>query len=75
MTTSLTIGPSITVVQSTAYALPPVVTLVHSTLALEISSDGTTWNALTGANTVGAPAGSSFVRCTAGAAVITCRRY
>lgn len=74
-TTALTIGPAHTLVQSTVYAMPARVVRVHSTLAVEISVDGTAWDALTNSETTGAEASSGFLRCTTGAAIVMCKAY
>jgi hypothetical protein len=70
-TTLISIGYPQTLVQSVVYALPSKLHYIHSTLAVEISPDGTTWDALTNADTVGAYSSGSFIRCTTGAPVVS----
>jgi hypothetical protein len=67
----LTIGPVHDLVQNVVYGLPARMCWIHSTAALEISEDASAWNALTGANTVGAQVGAKFVRCPGGAAIVS----
>jgi len=62
-----------TCLQNVAYALPIRKCLVQSSAIVEVSSDGTTWAVLTGANTVGANTGAAFIRCPGGNAVVTCK--
>ena len=69
----LSLGVPWVLTQNVVYALPAKVVLVTSSLAVETSSDGTTWAALTGANTVGANSGAAFIRCTTGAPTVTCK--
>jgi len=63
-TETVTIGPPISLVQNVVYALPPRAGRIHALAAIEISVDGVAWDALTGAETVGADIASGFVRCT-----------
>ena len=63
-TEKLTIGPATTITEDVSYALPAKIVRIHALAALEISVDGSAWDALTGSDTVGAEAGSCFVRCT-----------
>lgn len=65
-TTLLTIGPAIDILQNVVYAMPARKVRVHSLAAVEISVDGTNWDALTGSETVGAEAASGFLRCPTG---------
>lgn len=67
VTTLLTIGPSHDLVQNVVYAMPARKVRVHALAAVEISVDGSTWDALTGSETVGAEASSGFLRCPGGA--------
>lgn len=70
-------GQPVTVAQTTAYALPPVVVSISSDTAVEVGmTSGTTgWTALTGANTVGAQTSMLYVRCTASTnAVVVVKR-
>lgn len=74
-TQSLALGMPWTLIQGVAYALPSRVCLVQSSAALEVSADGTTWSALTGANTVGAQSGAAFIRSPVGNATVTCKAF
>ena len=58
------LGYTITMAQTTAYALVPRACRVHSTAALDVSPDNATWSVLANATT-GADVGSGFIRCTA----------
>ena len=69
----LTIGTVNTLVQNQVYALPARKVRVHSTAALEISMDASSWNALTAANTLSVDVASAFIRCPGGAAIVTLR--
>jgi hypothetical protein len=69
----LTIGPAHSIIQNVVYGLPARVVRVHSLAAVEISVDGSTWDALTNAETVGAEAGSVFIRCPGGNTTLTLR--
>lgn len=71
--TLISIGPPITLLQNVVYALPAKAVLITSSLALEVSLDGTAWVALANATTTGAVTGYVFVRCTAGNALITAK--
>lgn len=62
----LTIGPAHDILQNVVYAMPVRKVRVHSLAAVEISVDGSAWDALTGAETVGAEAASGFIRCPSG---------
>lgn len=72
MPNSLQLGVATLLTPSITYALPTKLSYVTSTLALEHSVDGTTWAALTGANTVGCFCGSNFIK-SAGAASVICK--
>ena len=61
----LTIGPVQSILQNVVYGMPARTVRVHSLAAVEISVDGS-WDALTGADTVGAYAASVFIRCPGG---------
>jgi len=65
------IGPTTTLTQNVVYALPARKVMVFSSLAVEHSYDGTTFDALTNAETLGAETAAAFIRCTGGAAVVT----
>lgn len=67
----LTIGPAHAITQNSIYALPARTVRVHALAAVEISVDGSTWDALTGAEGVGAEAGSCFLRCPGGNTTVT----
>lgn len=67
----LTIGPAQAIVQNTVYAMPARTVRVHSLAAVEISVDASSWDALTNSDTVGAEAGSCFLRCTTGNTTVT----
>jgi hypothetical protein len=69
----LTIGPVHAITQNTVYAMPTRKVRVHALAAVEISVDGTAWDALTGADTVGAEAASAFIRCPGGNTSVTLR--
>jgi hypothetical protein len=73
VTKSLTIGPAHNILQNVEYALPSITVRVHSLAAVEISVDGTAWDALTNAETVGAEAGSVFLRCPGGNTTVVLR--
>lgn len=73
--TLLSIGPPNTVLQNIVYALPANTVRIHASAAVEISFDGTTWDALTNSETVGAEAASGFLRCTSANATVFCKRY
>ena len=74
-TTLLTIGPAHVITQNVVYALPARVVRIHSLAACEVSPDGTTWDALTGIETVGADASSTFIRCTTGNTTVRLSQY
>jgi hypothetical protein len=67
----LSAGAVYTMTTTTIYALPARVCRVHSTVVLEISPDQSAWDSLTNADTVGAEAGSGFIRSTTGAAIVS----
>jgi hypothetical protein len=69
----LPVGPPTTLVQNQVYALPARLVHVSSVSAVEISVNGVAWNALTNANTVGAPTSAAFLRCPGGATIVTCK--
>jgi hypothetical protein len=73
MPDTLSAGGIYTLATNTVYSLPPRVVRVHSTVVLEISPDQSAWDSLTNADTVGAEAGSGFVRSTTGAAIVAVR--
>lgn len=61
-TTTLSAGRAHVIEQNVVYAMPPYRVRVHSLHAVDISPDGSTWDALTNAETVGADAASAFIR-------------
>lgn len=65
----MAIGRAHSFAQTTAYALPARPGRIHSTLALDISPDNTTWTTVT-ATTTGTDVGSGFVRCTIGTTAV-----
>lgn len=69
-TVQLTIGPTHVLAQNVVYALPARSVKVSSTAAVEISVNGSAWDALTGAETVGAETGAVFIRCPGGEASV-----
>lgn len=68
-------GQATTLTQNVVYGLPSKLCYVQSSLAVESSVDGTTWAALTGANTVGVACAGSWIRCTTGAPVVIVKLY
>jgi len=66
--TSLTPGQVHAITQNVVYALPSRRCMVHADAVVEVNTvSGTTgWDALTGANTVGAETAAAFIRCTTG---------
>jgi len=66
VTTLLTIGPAHDILQNVVYAMPARKVRIHALAAVEISVDGSAWDALTAADTVGAEAASAFIRCPGG---------
>ena len=64
VTQSIPIGMPVVMTQNVVYALPATQVMVQASAAVDVSSDGTTWSALTGANTVGANTAAAFIRCT-----------
>lgn len=72
-TQSIPLGPQTTILQNVAYALPSRACFIMSSVAIEWSNDGTTWAALTGANTTGVNVGAMFIRCPTANAVVTCK--
>lgn len=68
----LTIGPAHAILQNVVYGLPARIVRVHALAAVEISVDASAWDALTGAETTGAEAGSCFIRCPGGNTTVTC---
>ena len=69
------VGYPCTLTQNVVFALIPKTCRLLSTAAIEGSPDGTTWIALTGANTIGADTAAAFVRCTTASPTIICTTY
>jgi hypothetical protein len=61
-------------VQNQVYGLPNPLLFIRSTLALESSVDGTTWAALTGADTTGVNTAARWIRCTTGAPTVNIKK-
>mgnify|MGYP001615228141 CR=1 FL=1 len=61
--TQLSAGVVTVVAQTTTYILPPVVVFLQSTVAMELSPDGTTFTLIT-ATTTGVTTGCVAARCT-----------
>jgi hypothetical protein len=70
---SIPLGPSTLILQNVVYALPAKLCTILSSAAIDGSTDGSTWSAITGANTVGASTAASFIRCTTGNTTVTCK--
>jgi hypothetical protein len=70
---ALSPGGQIALTQNVAYALPARRVHITSTVALEVSVDKVAWSALTGANTTGAFASGTYVRCPTANCVIVCK--
>lgn len=62
MTTTIRSSGATVLTEGVVYALPARAGRVHALAAIEISPDGTTFDTLTGADTVGADVASGFVR-------------
>ena len=73
-TETLSCGPPWTILQNVVYAMPPSRCRVHALAAVEISVDGSAWDTLTNAETVGAEAASGFLRCTGGNTTVVLKR-
>jgi hypothetical protein len=69
----ISIGPPTAMLQNVTYALPARLVHITSSVAIDVSSNGTAWSALTGANTTGVLTSGSFIRCTTGSASVTCK--
>ena len=74
-TTALTIGPAHDILQNVVYAMPSKIVRIHSLAAVEISVDASVWDALTGAETVGAEAASVFIRCPGGNTTVVLKSH
>lgn len=64
LTYSLQVGVPTLVTQTTTYALPPSLVYLTANASVDVSVDGSTWNALTNGSTIGAYTSATFVRCT-----------
>lgn len=71
-TPSLFIGPAQTITQNIANALPARQVRIVSTVALEVSVDGSSWSALAN-STTGTDVTGVFVRCTTASPLVVCR--
>lgn len=69
------VGPPTTILQNVQYALPARLTFLTSSVAVEQSLNGTTWSAVTGAETTGSNAGGVFLRCPSANALVVCKGY
>lgn len=74
MPQQLQVGVPTTVAQNVVFAMPARACVVHSSLALEISYDGTNFVAMAVSATNSSPiVAAPFVRCTTGNAVVTAK--
>jgi hypothetical protein len=71
---TLSAGQSHSILEDVVYALPPSSCFIHSSVALELSVNGTDY-VLTAATTTGLQVSAMFVRCTTAAAVVSVKRY
>lgn len=73
-TQSIQVGVPTTITEDVVYALPARACHIYSSVALEISYDGTNFVAMAVSATNSAPiVAAPFVRCTTAAAVVTCK--
>ena len=73
-TQALQLGLSTTILQNIVYALPARACFVQSSAAVEVSNIiDTGFVALTNANTVGAETAATWLRCTTGNCVVSCK--
>ena len=68
--TLLLLGVPTQILQNIVYALPNRAALVLSSVALEVSQDGSTWVAAP-TSTTGMQTAGAFVRCPTAAALVT----
>lgn len=68
-------GALTTILQNIVYVLPPKVCRIQSSAAIEGSLDGTTFAAMTGADTTGVDTVAGFIRCTTGTAKVLVKTY
>lgn len=69
------VGTPTVILQNVQYACPARLTFVTSSVAIEGSNNGTSWTAITGADTVGANLASVYVRCPTANALIVAKGY
>lgn len=74
VTQSLMSGVPTIIAQTTAYALPSRGCFIQSTVALEVSVDGTAYTTLA-SSTTGTQTGATFVRCTTAPATVIVKKY
>ena len=67
----LSIGYPIALTQNQVYAVPGRLVHIFASAAIEISDDGVTFVAATGANTVGIFCSAAFLRCTGTTGIVT----
>jgi len=72
---SIPIGPATVILQNVQYALPAKLVYLTASVPVEGSNNGTSWTAMTGADTTGVNAGSLFVRCPSANALVVCKSY
>lgn len=65
---SISIGPATPILQNVVYALPAKASVLTTSVACEVSLDGSVWTAFTS----GGITGAKFVRCTTGNATVVC---
>lgn len=71
----IVLGQPTVITQNVTYALPARAGRIHALAAIQISPDGSTWDALTNAETVGADVASAFVRCTTADTTVVFKPY
>lgn len=69
----VSVGRLQAILQNVAWALPGKLVHITASAAIEYSIDGTTWVALTGANTVGVYCSATFIRCPGGNCNVICK--
>jgi hypothetical protein len=68
--TTISLGVPTTILQNVVYALPNRAALVLSSVALDVSQDGTTWVAAP-SSTTGLQTAGVFIRCPTAGALVT----
>lgn len=68
--TTISLGIPATILQNIVYALPNVACMILSSVALEVSQDGTTWVAAP-TSTSGMQTAGVFIRCPTAGALVT----